>query len=106
MKCICVTGAIQNDLDLIFNIMQQSGIKSSQPSERNELIDMQTWQEQALTLDNDSLAENTATFNPGRFMEQMASDIFVANLKSTAWGWADSRIPQYFRHALSTKRRV
>ena len=91
MKCICVTGAIQNDLDLAFNILQQAGIKSTQPNERNELIDMQTWHEQALSLDTDSLTENTAAFNPGRFMEQMASDIFVANIKSTAWGWADTR---------------
>ena len=91
MKCICVTGAIQHDLDLVFNILQQAGIKSSQPNKRNELIDMSSWHEQALTLDNDSLAENTATFNPGRFMEQMASDIFIANIKSDIWGWADTR---------------
>ena len=91
MKCICVTGAIQNDLDLVFNILQQAGIKSSQPNKRNELIDMSAWHEQALTLDNDSLAENTATFNPGRFMEQMASDIFIANIKTDIWGWADTR---------------
>ena len=91
MKCICVTGAIQNDLDLVFNIMQKAGIKSSQPNKRNELIDMSSWHEQALTLDTDFLAENTATFNPGRFMEQMASDIFIANIKTDIWGWADTR---------------
>ncbi len=91
MKCICVTGAIQHDLDLVFNILQQAGIKSSQPNKRNELIDMSAWHEQALTLDGDFLAENTATFNPGRFMEQMASDIFIANIKTDIWGWADTR---------------
>ena len=106
MKCICVTGAIQNDLDLIFNIMQQAGIKSTQPNERNELIDMQTWHEQALSLDTDSLTENTAAFNPGRFMEQMASDIFVANIKSTAWGWADTRSTELLDYWLGFDPRI
>ena len=106
MKCICVTGAIQNDLDLVFNIMQEADIKPPLPNKHNELIDIHSWHERALTLSSDNLEENKTPFNPGRFMEQMASDIFFANIKSDIWGWADTRSALLLEHWVNFDPRI
>lgn len=86
MKCICIAGASQPDLTSVSDILQQAGMMPPKPGNRADFIDVNSWHEQALTL---SIEEAIAT--PGRFMEQLAGDIFSANIKSSLWGWADTR---------------
>lgn len=86
MKCICITGATQPDLILVSDILAQAGMKTSQPAERGSSIDIASWHEQAL-----SMEDAGSGINPGRFMDQLAGDIFSANIKSNPWGWADTR---------------
>ncbi|MEY3759866.1 MAG: hypothetical protein RIR39_1357, partial [Pseudomonadota bacterium] len=86
MKCICIAGASQPDLTSVSDILQQAGMMLPKPGNRADFIDMNAWHEQALTLNTEE-----AIATPGRFMEQLAGDIFSANIKSSLWGWADTR---------------
>ena len=91
MKCICITGAIQSDLEVVFNIFSQVGMKLPKTANRGDLIDIAFWHEQAEIIDAEEAKPGHTITNPGRFMEQLAGDIFVANNKSDCWGWADVR---------------
>ena len=88
MKCLCITGANQSDLDLVSKILQHAGMSLPNLSKRSDSLDMRAWHEQALAIGS---AETESGVNPGRFMEQLASDIFLANIKQNSWGWADTR---------------
>ena len=91
MKSICITGATQPRLLRVSDIFQQAGMKLSNPAKRDDAIDLAHWHEQVMAM----CLEEANTFqpisNPGRPWEQLASDIFIANIKSELWGWADSR---------------
>jgi hypothetical protein len=106
MKCICVTGAVQADLEMVFSLLQQAGVKLPLVAQRSDLIDIVSWHEQALNLEANEEGLGTHTFNPGRFMDQMASDIFVANINSTAWGWADTRSTELLDYWLAFDPRI
>ena len=91
MKCICVTGAVQANVESVFTLLQQAGLDFPQLNQRNDTFDIASWHDQVSALEaNQPAAENT-THNLGRFMDQMAGDIFATNIKSTLWGWADTR---------------
>lgn len=91
MKCICITGAIQSDLEVVSNIFSQVGMQLPKKANRGDLIDIASWHEQAEIIDAEEAKPGHTLANPGRFMEQLAGDIFVANNKSDCWGWADVR---------------
>jgi len=86
MKCICIAGASQIGLLNVADILAKAGMMPPRSSNRADFVDMQSWHEQALSLttEEDFVA-------PGRFMEQLAGDIFSANTKANLWGWADTR---------------
>jgi hypothetical protein len=86
MKCICIAGASQIGLFNVADILAKAGMMPPLPSNRADFIDIQSWHEQAFTL-----AKEEDPVAPGRFMEQLAGDIFSANTKANLWGWADTR---------------
>jgi hypothetical protein len=66
-------------------------MKAAQAAKRDEPVDMAFWHEQVMAAAAEEFEGLQAIGNPGRLWEQMASDIFVANIKSKVWGWADTR---------------
>jgi len=91
MKCICVTGAVQANVESVFTLLQQAGLDLPQLSQRNDAIDIASWHDQVSALEANQPGADNTTHNLGRFMDQMAGDIFVTNIKAALWGWADSR---------------
>jgi hypothetical protein len=91
MKCICVTGAVQANVESVFTLLQQAGLDLPQLSQRNDAIDIASWHDQVSALEANQPSADNTTHNLGRFMDQMAGDIFVTNIKAALWGWADSR---------------
>ncbi|SDW03802.1 hypothetical protein [Nitrosomonas communis] len=89
MKSICITGAVQSDLQIVGNILHQAGMKSSKPAKNDNSVDIRLWHEQVMTLAMEDFGNAQSIANPGRLWEQLASDIFVANIKSRIWGWSD-----------------
>lgn len=91
MKSICITGAVQSDLQTVANILQQAGMKQPEPARRdNDSIDIRFWHKQIMALAVEDSGTIQPILNPGRLWEQLASDIFIANIKSNIWGWSDT----------------
>ncbi|UJP04895.1 MAG: hypothetical protein LZF61_08555 [Nitrosomonas sp.] len=91
MKSICITGAIQSDLDNIAHILNKAGMKSPALVQRDEPTDLAYWHEQVTSIATEDSDNVHPIASPGRLWERLASDIFIANLKSKVWGWADTR---------------
>jgi hypothetical protein len=91
MKTICITGAAQPALKYVADLFESAGMKPHQPARRGESVDIGFWHEQVVSEAMGGADDTQPVVNPGRLWDQLASDIFVANIKSKVWGWADSR---------------
>jgi hypothetical protein len=93
MKSICITGLLQPQLNLVESLLQQAGVAAALPAKRDETFDITAWHEQLLgqLADEDDDIVESLSDQPGRLWEQLASDIFLANMKSGVWCWANSR---------------
>lgn len=91
MKSICITGAVQADLNHVAAIMQQAGMQPPKPAKHDSTIDIGFWHRQVMALVTEESGDTQSVLNPGRLWEQLASDIFVANINSKIWGWSDAQ---------------
>ena len=92
MKSIYITGAVQSNLQTVAEILQQAGMTQPEPARRdNGSVDIEFWHEQVMALAAEDSSVVQPISNPGRLWEQLASDIFVANIKSKVWGWSNTR---------------
>jgi hypothetical protein len=91
MKGICVTGASPLDTARVADILHQAGMQPAKPAGRDGAMGIADWHDEVMA----AMAEDTEGLqpieSPGRLWEQLASDIFLANMKSKVWGWADVR---------------
>ena len=90
MKCICVAGVSQPDIEHVLDILKQSGMASELSVEKQQAMNMDSWHQHVVDMIDDEV-DLQGVVNPGRFMEQMASDIFLANINAPLWGFADTR---------------
>lgn len=91
MKGIFITGAGAAALQGVSSTLMASGMKPAVPALRGEPVDLDFWHEQVFAAAPDDAQKLRAAINPSRLWDQMASDIFVANIKSEVWGWAGTR---------------
>ncbi|GAB3476929.1 hypothetical protein [Polaromonas eurypsychrophila] len=91
MKTICITGASQTDLHPVAHLLQQAGLACPQTVKRDDPIDMALWHEQVMSMAAEDAPGCQPISSPGRLWEQLANEIFIANIKSKVWGWADAR---------------
>lgn len=90
MKTICITGAIEADLQYIDGVLTQAGIEPARSAQRDTSMTIDFWHEQVESRIKE-LSQQKDTVELGRVWEQIASDIFVANMRQETWGWADTR---------------
>jgi hypothetical protein len=91
MKSICITGFPGSDLKMVASILGRAGMKAPKPSRQDETLDISLWHEQVLSASDEEQSADQAVFQTGKLWEQLARDIFLANLKTPLWGWADAR---------------
>ena len=95
MNSVCITGYLPTDLSLVENILNQAGMQAALPAQRDTSMSISVWHQQVAELlakeNHDDQDELGAATNLGRLWEQLASDIFISNLHSPTWGWADTR---------------
>ncbi len=91
MKTICITGAPGDHLEQVANILRQAGMKSPKSHHRSDALSLEEWHAQVLDGATDSSTSELATQHPGRLWEQLASAIYLPNLSTPLWGWADAR---------------
>ena len=95
MNSLCITGYLPVDLGLVESILSQAGMQPALPAQRDATMSISVWHQQVSALiaqnDYDDIDEAGGSANLGRLWEQLASDIFISNLHSPIWGWADTR---------------
>ena len=91
MKTICITGPVWSDLCYVADILETAGMESPQQVRDKSHQNIASWHEHVVA----EAQEVSKSFGPithfGRFWEQLASDIFLANISVPLWGWADPR---------------
>lgn len=95
MNSICITGYLPVDLSLVESILNQAGMQHALPAQRDSSMTIDVWHQRVapllVSMDNRDTGDEFQTTNLGRLWEQLASDIFISNLQSSVWGWADTR---------------
>jgi hypothetical protein len=86
MKTICITGLLPDYNDAVMDILVRGGVQPALQSTRDHMLDMRTWHER---LARNESGMPSPGYEPGRLWEQLAGDIFLANLHVPMWGWAD-----------------
>ncbi|MEX0740635.1 MAG: hypothetical protein WD071_14950 [Pseudohongiella sp.] len=86
---VCLTGPAQNTLDSVAQILAQAGMAAALPPPRDPQLDLARWHQQVSAAAGRA-AQPNSQIAPGRLWEQLAGDLFVANMQSGLWGWADS----------------
>jgi hypothetical protein len=88
MKTLCITGISEPDLIQIYTRFCQAGMAESLSIEKNgRKLNMAQWHDRfcsAASLEQDAPV-------PGKFGDQLASELFFSNMETPFWGWADSR---------------
>ncbi len=88
MKTLCITGVHSAELSYIEAIFVQAGMALPRPSQRNETLTMSSWHDQIQSRIK-QIAGEQGPVELGRVWEQLASDLFVANLDQPVWGWSN-----------------
>lgn len=95
MNSVCITGYLSTDLRLVEEILNQAGMQAALSAQRDSSMSISVWHQQVAALlakdNNDANGELDSPVNLGRLWEQLASDIFISNLNTQTWGWADTR---------------
>ena len=95
MNSLCITGYLPIDLGLVEGILTQAGMQPARPAQRDSSMSISVWHQQVESIlaknDYDDKDELGSITNLGRLWEQLASDIFISNLHSPIWGWADTK---------------
>ena len=112
MKPLCITGVRQIHVELVAALLATAGMQSACPAPRSPPFTMENWHQLILErvageisaseggaeVERDSLGRSDAVesalqnvLSQGRLWEQLASDVFLANVHSGVWGWADCR---------------
>ena len=88
MKIFCVTGAPSSDLEMVCGILAEAGIDKPKPSRRDENLTIYDWHERVLAAADAPSAPVVQQL--GRLWEQLAGSIFLENITTPFWAWADA----------------
>jgi uncharacterized coiled-coil DUF342 family protein len=83
-----ITGISQPDLTQIRTRFRDAGMAESVSIEKNgRQLDMGQWHDRFCS----ASSWDEAAPGPGKFAEQLAGELFFANMETPLWGWADAR---------------
>lgn len=86
MKTLCITSTAHPALQTIAEQLFKRGLAPAYPAQRGEGLDIASWHQRVLA----KHPNGVKGAHLGRLWEQLATDIFMANLDSPTWGWSDS----------------
>jgi hypothetical protein len=99
MISLCITGQSANAIEAARAALEAAGMAPARGLERDAHINFNTWHErvyQALEQsqyelgdDDDGGGQAVGAVTMGRLWEQLANDLFLANIDAKVWGWAD-----------------
>lgn len=91
MNILCITGPSRSHIESIEEILNAAGMAKPRPSSRVEVSNLAIWHQKVLesprskgTLSVDALPQ------PGRLWQLVASELLLANLDNSFWGWSST----------------
>ncbi|WP_313032260.1 hypothetical protein [Massilia alkalitolerans] len=90
MKIICVTGAPGSDVNQVADIFFAAGAQPAQALRQDPALTLSSWHEKVLTASGIKAVPGPI-HQPGRFWEQLATNLFMENMHRALWAWADVR---------------
>ncbi|NHZ64909.1 hypothetical protein [Massilia genomosp. 1] len=87
MKIFCISGAPGSDLSLIENIFTTAGVAAPKTPRTDPVLNFSRWHGEVLSAENNF---ERSLKHPGRLWEQLAGSLFLENLSTPLWGWADA----------------
>ena len=101
MISLCITGQSATAISAAHTALAAAGMAPARGLERDAHINFSTWHErvyQALEQsqfepgdDGDGGPQGLGSVTMGRLWEQLANDLFLANIDTKVWGWADAK---------------
>ena len=88
VKVVLTTGHPHGAFTLVHEILCDAGLAKALPSSRGKLTPEELQAKLAKTTGR--AANEFKPFEPGRVWQELAVDLFVANMDVPAWGWSDS----------------
>lgn len=92
MKVLLCTGSPHSGYEQVFELLVQAGVAKAQPVSRAaltpQLLQTQLLRSQEVDLTYPSQLNQV---KPGQLWAQLAADLFLANISSAVWGWADNQ---------------
>lgn len=85
MKTLCITSTAHPALQAVTAQLLDSGMAAAHPAQRSEGLDLAAWHQRVLAKHSGGVSGLPL----GRLWEQLATDIFMANIDSPVWGWSD-----------------
>jgi hypothetical protein len=95
MASFCITGINPRHLSWIEELFTSSGMTPATHSAQNDRISFGLWHEKV-----SSHTLTTKSTSPGRLWDQLASELFLANIESENWFWSDTRSALYLNYWL------
>ncbi len=90
MKVLLCTGSPHSGCEQVFELLVQAGVAKAQPASQGALppqaLQAQLLKSQEVDLNDPSPLTQV---KPGQLWAQLAADLFLANIRSDVWGWAD-----------------
>jgi hypothetical protein len=85
LKVLHIAGTIAADLAYVQDIFVNAGMGVQMPLQRNKTLTLDFWHQQVLDRIKDSASR---PLELGKVWEQLAGDLFIANLSQPVWGWS------------------
>ena len=98
MISLCITGLSDSAIAAVDRALQAAGVAPAQVAQRDADLSFASWharvyqaadQGQQEPLEGADSVGDAPTL--GRLWEQLASDLFLSNIQTPVWGWADSK---------------
>ncbi|WP_367155085.1 hypothetical protein [Methylomonas sp. HYX-M1] len=90
MKSLCITGAMQEDLELVASTFAQAGMEIVKAARHDPKLTMAFWHRQVLAANFEQTKALSSIDAPGRLWEQLATEVFLTNIDAPVCGWAES----------------
>lgn len=92
MKIVLTCGHPNSGFQLVHDALSAAGLAAAQPSRQEALSPAEYYEKMFRAYDQDPSGLGTnSQLSPGKVWQELAVDLFLANMAQDAWGWADSR---------------
>jgi hypothetical protein len=98
MISVCITGLSEHAIDAVNSVFQAAGMVAAKVAQRDAELSFASWHarvyqalEQGQMTPQGDAAPVASGPALGRLWEQLASDLFLSNLQTPVWGWADAK---------------